>query len=469
MKFHLAIVGAGSAGLSLAAAAARLGQKVVLFEKNEMGGECLNSGCIPSKALLAAAKAAQDQRTSARFGIESSGPVIDFSKVMEHVEGVIATIAPHDSQARFEGLGVKVVRAHARFTGRTTLAANREEYAAHRIVIATGSRPRLPDIPGLVDVPYFTNETIFRSKVLPRHLVIIGGGPIGLELAQAFRRLGSGVTVLEAATPLGSEEPETGQVVLDQLRAEGVEIRPGARVTRAEKTSGGLLLHLEAEAAVAGSHLLLAAGRVPNYEGLDLDKAGIAVDEKGIRLDRGLRSISNRHVYVAGDAAGGLQFTHVAGHHAGLVLRSALFRWPVTNRTDNIPKVMFTDPELAQVGLSERQARAVHGKAVVAYCWPFSENDRAVAECATTGLVKIVAHSGGRILGVSIVAPGAGELIAMWALAISRGLRVSAVADMVLPYPTRSEAGKRAVMARYAALADKPYVRGLIACLRKLG
>jgi pyruvate/2-oxoglutarate dehydrogenase complex dihydrolipoamide dehydrogenase (E3) component/uncharacterized membrane protein YdjX (TVP38/TMEM64 family) len=469
MNYDLAIIGGGSAGLSVAASAAQLGQRVVLFEKGDMGGECLNAGCIPSKALLAAARAAQAHRTSAPFGVSADEPDINFTKVMDHVDGVIAGIAPHDSQARFEGLGVKVVRAHASFAGRNMLVANGEEFTARRMVIATGSRPFVPAIPGLAEVPYFTNETIFRNRTLPQHLVIIGCGPVGLEMAQAFRRLGSAVTVLEIAAPLGKEDPELANVVLDQLRSERIAIHGTARVTRVQESGSAILLHFDDMPPITGSHLLVAAGRVPNLDRLQLQDGGIEFDERGIKIDHTLRSISNRHVYVAGDAAAGLQFTHVAGYHAGLIIRSGLFRLPVRNRTDIIPRVTFTDPELAHVGLSEAEARKIHGVSVTVFRWQLGENDRALAEGAAAGSVKIVALKNGRIVGASIVAPGAGEMIAMWVLAVSRKLKVSAIADLVLPYPTRSEAGKRAVMSHYAELASKPYVRGLIAFLKKFG
>jgi pyruvate/2-oxoglutarate dehydrogenase complex dihydrolipoamide dehydrogenase (E3) component len=469
MTYDIAIIGGGSAGLSIAAAAAQLGQRIVLFEKGEMGGECLNAGCIPSKALLAAAKSAQAHRTSAPFGVSADEPEINFAKVMDHVEGVIASIAPQDSQVRFERLGVKVMRAQASFSGRNALVANGEEFTARRIVIATGSRPALPAVPGLAEVPYFTNETIFKNRTLPQHLVIIGCGPVGLEMAQAFRRLGSAVTVLEVATPLAKEDPELANVVLQWLRSEGIIIHGNARINRVEESGGALRLHIVGMPPITGSHLLVAAGRVPNLDGLLLHNGGIEFDEKGIKIDRALRSISNRHVYVAGDAAAGLQFTHVAGYHAGLIIRSALFRLPVRNRSDIIPRVTYVDPELSHVGLSEAEARKIHGDSISVYRWNFSENDRAVTEGRTEGLVKVVAQKNGRIVGAAIVAPGAGELIAMWALAVSQGLKVSAVADLVLPYPTRSEAGKSAAMTRYSSLAGKPYVRRLVAFLGKFG
>ncbi len=469
MYYDLAVIGAGSAGLSIAAAAAQFGEKVVLFEKGEMGGDCLNTGCVPSKALLAAAKAAQAHRTSAPFGVASDNPKINYAKAMAHVESVITTIAPLDSQERFEGLGVTVVRAAVRFKGTNALEAKGRSYGARRIVIATGSRAGVPPIPGINDVPFFTNETLFKNRVLPKHLIIIGGGPIGLEMALAHRRLGSDVTVLEAFQPLSKDDPELAKVVLDSLAAEGIAIRGGIKIERIEKTKSGIRVIAENNEIINGSHLLVAAGRVPNIEGLHLEQAGIDYTKRGITVDKGLRSVSNRHVYAAGDVAGGLQFTHVAGYHAGLIIRNALFRLPVKNRTDIIPWVTYTDPELAHVGLTEKDARALLGESIRVLRWHFNENDRAIAEGKSKGLVKIVTAKNGRILGASIVGPNAGDLIAMWTLAITQGLKVSAIASMVLPYPTFGEAGKRAAVTYYAGLANKPITRKIIGFLKKFG
>ncbi len=469
MQFDLAIIGAGSAGLSIAAAAAQFGEKVVLFEKHDMGGDCLNTGCVPSKALLAAAKAAQAHRSSAPFGIGSNVPAIDFAKVMAHVDSVISTIAPHDSQARFEGLGVTVVRAAARFTGRDQLEADGKTYSARRIVIATGSRAAVPPLPGINDVAFFTNETIFKNRQLPKHLIIIGGGPIGMEMAHAHRRLGSEVTVLEAFQPLGKDDPELANVVLQSLQAEGISIRGQTKIERIEKTKSGLRVVLVGGETLEGSHLLVAAGRAVNVGGLDLEKAGIEYSARGIVVDAGLRSVSNRKVYAAGDVAGGLQFTHVAGYHAGLIIRNALFRLPVKNRTDIIPWVTYTDPELAHVGLTEQQAKAQLGETIRVLRWNFLENDRAVAEGKTKGLVKVVTTKNGRILGCSIVGPNAGEMIAMWTLAVTQKLKVSAIAGLVLPYPTMSEAGKRAAVTYYAGVTAKPFVRRVIGFMKIFG
>ncbi len=469
MTFDIAVIGAGSAGLSVAAAAAQFGEKVVLFEKGEMGGDCLNTGCVPSKALLAAAKQAQAHRTSAKYGVASHKPAIDFAGVIAHVESVISAIAPHDSQERFEGLGVHVVRAAARFTGLRTINANGQTYTARRIVIATGSRAGVPPIPGINTVPYLTNETVFKNRTLPQHLIVIGGGPIGMEMAQAHRRLGSEVTVLEAFEPLAKDDPELTAIVLNALAEEGIAVKAQAAILNIEKFPDGIRVALKDGTAIEGSHLLVAAGRVANVEGLNLEAGNVAYTKRGITVDQSLRSTTNRKVYAAGDIAGGLQFTHVAGYQAGLVVRSLLFRLPVKNRTEIIPWVTYTDPELAHVGLNANDARVKFGDAVKVLKWTFKDNDRALAEGKTNGMIKIVTGKRGVVLGATIVGAQAGDLIAMWALAVMQRTKISAIANLVLPYPTLAEAGKRAAVSYYAGLAQKPLIRTVVGLLKKLG
>ena len=468
MIYDIAIIGAGSAGLSIAAAAAQFGEKVVLFEKAKMGGDCLNVGCVPSKALIAAAKYAQAQRSSAPFGIAAVEPKVDYAKVMNYVQSVISKIAPNDSVARFEGLGVKVVQAAAKFVSPQMIEANGETFKARRFVIATGSRAGLPPIPGLKDVPYLTNETLFDNRVLPTHLIVIGGGPIGLEMAQAHRRLGAKVTVLEAFKALAKDDAELSAITLSALRNEGIDLRENVGIKSANKTKSGITIILNTGEAIVGSHILVAAGRLPNIEGLNLEAAGIAYDRRGIKVDQGLRT-TNRRVYAAGDCAGGLQFTHVAGYHAGLIIRNALFRLPVRNRTDIIPWVTYTDPELANVGLREIEARKQFGDYVNVLRWNFSENDRAQAEGKTDGLIKIILGKGGVILGAGIAGPQAGELIAPFILAVTKKIKISAIANLVLPYPTLSEVGKRAAITNYAGLAKKPMMRRILGLLKIFG
>ena len=468
IKYDLAVIGAGSAGLSVAAAAAQFGEKVVLFEKAEMGGDCLNYGCVPSKSLLAAAKSAQAQRSSAQFGVAAVEPCVDYAKVMDYVHSVIAKIAPHDSQKRFEELGVLVVRAPAKFVDTTTVEADGKTYMARKVIIATGSRANVPDIQGIHDVPYLTNETIFKNRVLPKHLIIIGGGPIGMEMAQAHIRLGSQVTVLARSNVLAHDDPELTKVVVDALVSEGIELRTHADIVEIKKSKFDITVVLKDGTAVQGSHLLIAAGRRPNIETLNLTAAGIAYTESGVTVNEGLRT-TNPNVYAAGDVAGGLQFTHVAGYHAGLIIRNTLFRLPVKNRTDIIPWVTYTDPELAHVGLSELEARKLYGDKIKVLRWNFAENDRAQTEAKTIGLIKVIVSKKGRILGTNIVGALAGELIAPWVLAVSQKLKISAFANVILPYPTFGEIGKRAAITNYAGLAQKPLLRRALGFLKWLG
>ena len=360
LKPDICVIGAGSAGLSVAAAAAAFGVPVVLVEANKMGGDCLNTGCVPSKALLAAAKRAALMQTSGAFDVTMQGAAIDFTKVHDHVHRVIAAIAPADSAERFTGLGARVIKGHARFKDHWTVAVGDIEIRARRFVVATGSKPALPPIAGLDEGPYFTNETIFNLTALPRHLIVIGGGPIGIELAQAFRRLGSDVTVCEMAQPLAKDDPECAAIVLDQLEREGVVVRCGVKVARVDYAAGSVKVTIEAGdggATIEGTHLLVAAGRQPTTSELDLEAGGISYDSSGIAVNKKLKT-SNKRVYAIGDvAAGQLQFTHAGNYHAGLVIRNALFRLPVRVNNDVIPWVTYTEPELAQTGLSEAQAR----------------------------------------------------------------------------------------------------------------
>lgn len=470
----LCIIGAGSGGLAVAAGAARMGARTVLIEAAEMGGHCLNRGCVPSKALIAAAAAAEAQRSSAPFGVAAVEPTVDYAAVMAHVRDTIAAIAPHDSQERFEGLGVEVIRARARFTDARTVEAGGRRIRARRFVIAVGSAPMLPPIAGLVESGCLTSDTLWQNRERPSHLVIIGAGAIGLEMAQAHRRLGVPVTVVEAARALAGEDPEMADVVLARLRAEGVVLHEGMAVTAARRDEQGPALLLEDGTTVAGSHLLIATGRRANVDGLGLEAARIAHDRHGVTVDRGLRSVSNRRVYAIGDAAavggaGGLQFTHVAGHQAGLVIRSALFRLPVRYDACRVPRVIYTDPALARVGLTEAEARARHGRIDVAR-FPFASNDRARTGRTTDGLVKAITGRRGRILGASITGAHAGELIHPWALALAAGLKIGDMAGYVAPYPTLGEASKSAAGAHFAAiLFENRRVARIVRLLSRLG
>jgi pyruvate/2-oxoglutarate dehydrogenase complex dihydrolipoamide dehydrogenase (E3) component len=463
----ICVIGAGSGGLSVAAAAAAFGVPVVLIEKGKMGGDCLNFGCVPSKALLAAAKHAQTMRAGAPFGVASQRPAVDFTKVHGHVHGVIAAIAPNDSKERFTGLGVQVIAGAARFKDKETVAVGDGiEVKARRFVLATGSTPAAPPIPGLDQVAYLTNETVFDLTVCPEHLVVIGAGPIGLEMAQAFRRLGASVTVLEAAMPLAKDDPECAAIVLDQLAREGIAIRAGTNVLRIDPglKPRVVMATPDGEEIVEASHLLVATGRRPNLDGLDLPAARIKTGPHGIRVNKRLRT-SNRRVYAVGDVAGGLQFTHAANYHAGIVIRNTLFRLRAKVNDTVVPWVTYTDPELAHVGVTEAQA----GRGIRVLRWPYHENDRAQAERETRGHIKVITTGRGRILGATIVGAHAGELIMPWTLAVAQRLNVRAFAEMVVPYPTLAEIGKRAAVTYFAGSLTSPFVRRIIVALRRFG
>ena len=446
LRVDVAVVGGGSGGLSVAAGAVQMGASVVLFERAEMGGDCLNHGCVPSKATIAAAHAAQTFRGAGPFGVDPAEPVVSAGAVREHVRGVISAIAPNDSVERFEGLGVRVIRAEARFSGKRMLEGGGCRVRAKWIVLATGSSPAVPPIPGIDAVGFLTNETVFELDETPRHLIIVGGGPIGIELAQAHRRLGAKVTVLEMFSILPKDDPDAVAVIRRQLAREGVDVREGISVTGVSRSDAGIDVTIEENgkgASVQGSHLLIAAGRKPNLEGLDLGAGGVAHDRRGVTVDARLRS-SDRRVFAIGDIAGGFQFTHMASHHAGIVIRNALFRLPARAETRAVPWVTYTDPELAHVGLSASDARKALGDRVRIATWPFAENDRAQAERATEGFVKAVVGPKGRVLGATIVGARAGELIQPWVLAVARNLRIGAMAAVIAPYPTLGEASKRA-------------------------
>ncbi len=467
----ICVIGAGSGGLSVAAAAAAFGVDVVLVERGKMGGDCLNYGCVPSKALIAAANRAEEMSRAAAFGIAPAVPNIDFAAVRDHLRGVIDAIAPNDSVERFEGLGVKVIQAQGRFIDGRTLIAGDHRIAARRFVIATGSSPLVPEIAGLETVPFLTNETIFDVAERPDHLVILGGGAVGLELAQAHRRLGAKVTVVERNGCLSREDCELAAMALDALRDEGIDIRERCSVDRVAAHGERIRLVIRSadgsEAEIEGSHLLVATGRTPNLSTLGLDAAGVTHDGRGVTVDARLRS-SNRRIHAIGDAAGGPQLTHVANYHAGIVIRAMLFRLPAKVDYSALPRAIFLDPELAQIGLTEAQARARH-KDVQVLSWPLAENDRAQAEHATAGRIKLIATRRGRIVGVSILAKGAAEMGNFWSLALSKKMTLRDVAGFVSPYPTYGEIGKRAATSYFAGMARKPLVRWIVRLLRTFG
>lgn len=462
----ICVIGAGSGGLSVAAGAVQMGASVVLVERHRMGGDCLNTGCVPSKALLAAAHVAHAMRAAARFGIAAHEPEVDFAQVHAHVHGVIGAIAPHDSVARFEGLGVRVLLGSASFTSPQEVVVGEQRIRARRFVVATGSGPAVPELAGLEQVKFLTNETIFDLTELPRHLIVLGGGPIGIEMAQAFRRLGSRVTVLARGHILEKDEPEAIAVVRAALLAEGVELREHTNAASVAPDQAGVRVLLEGvDEALVGSHLLVAIGRRPSLDGLGLAEAGVETTPRGIKVDAGLRS-SNHRIFAIGDVAGGPQFTHIAGYHAGIVLRRALFSLPARTTYAALPWVTYTDPELAHAGLTEATAREA-GHTVQVLMQALDGNDRAQAERDTGGLIKVVLGKRGRILGATIVGPHAGEMIGLWGLAIQQGLKIGAIAGTILPYPTVSEISKRAAGGFYTPSLFSARTRWIVGLVQR--
>jgi pyruvate/2-oxoglutarate dehydrogenase complex dihydrolipoamide dehydrogenase (E3) component len=433
-RFDAAIIGAGAAGLSTAYGLARLGLKIALIERGVMGGECLNHGCVPSKALLAAARGGAD-----------------WGQAQARVRAAIAAIAPADSAERYAGLGCTVMRGQARLIGDREIDVEGRRIQARRVVVAVGSRTAVPAF--CTALPYLTNETIWDLPMLPAHLLILGAGPMGCEMAEAFANLGAQVTLIGHVLP--REAPALAAPIIESLAARGVTL-VGARAVAARP---GPALVLEDGTELTGSHLLLATGRVVDVTGL-----GLAAGPNGIRTDAGLRVHGHRHIYAAGDCAdpdgiGPQRLTHVAGAHAALLVRRIAFRLPGRLSATPPVRVVYTAPELAQVG-------ATTGATILTH--PFTENDRAIAEQNTIGLARLVLDARGRLIGAGITAPGAGEMIGLYALAIAQKLPLRALAGLMLPYPTRSEAGKRAAGSHFAARLFGPKIRKITGLLNHL-
>ena len=470
LKADLCVIGAGSGGLSAAAGAAMLGLKVVLFEKHKMGGDCLNYGCVPSKALLSAAKAAHAPSEAAKYGVNAPPASVNWDGVKAYVNQVIETIAPVDSQERFEGLGCTVIREAARFEDKDTIVSDSVRVKARRIIVATGSQAFIPPIPGLSEVPFLTNETIFSMPVFPQHLIVMGGGPIGLELAQAFGRLGARVTVIEMGRALARADEGHATLAVDTIRKEGVSILEGHKAARVSGQPGQITVHAEGPdgaTAIEGSHLLVALGRRAVLSGLDLDKGGVDHTPAGVAVGDNLRSKSNPRVWALGDSAGREQFTHVAGWHASVFIRRAFFKQGSTAASLPIPAVTYTSPEIAQIGLTEAEARKQFGDAVKTTAFPFHENDRAIAEGKTLGEAKLVLNKG-KLVGASIAGDGAGDILQLVSVAMSNGLKLTALTNFISPYPTRAEVVKRAASAHFTPSVFGKPARTLVSLLQRI-
>ncbi len=477
-KTHICVIGAGAGGLSVAAGAAQMGMKTTLIEAEKMGGDCLNTGCVPSKALLAAAKHAHLMRKETGFGVAASSPHIDFPHIHRHVQERIAHIAPHDSVERFEGLGVRVVLGKARFLAPKYIEVETGEgkkvIRARKFVIASGARPAIPDIKGLGDVPFFTSDTIFTLSTLPAHLAIIGAGPIGCEMAQAFIRLGAKVSLFAQGEILPREDRDLAEGLQKILMEEGVHIYSQEDVVRVSSSDKGIHIFSEysnrkgerAKREIFASHVLCAIGRRANIDWLE--GSDIPYDEGGVIVNHRLQT-AKRHIYALGDVVKNApQFTHAASYQAGIILRNIVFHLPARVNYRSLPHVTYTDPELASIGLSEAEARKKY-KNIKIITTPFAKNDRAICERKEEGFVKLILSKRGRVLGVGILAHHGGDLLVPWEILIRKKLKLSALAGAIMPYPSRSEASKAAASQYYAHFLFSKKVRLALKLLNLLG
>ena len=453
--YDLVVIGAGAAGLTAAGIGTNLGVKTLLIERARLGGDCTWTGCVPSKTLLHAAHVAHTMRTAGASGLSTVSPEVDFGKVMRQVRQTRQEIYEDaDAPEVFERMGVEVARGDARFEDPHTIVIDGEA-GARRLtgrffIVATGGRASAPPISGLHGVPYLTNENLFELEAQPSRLAILGGGPIGTEMAQAFRRLGSEVVVVEQGERiLSHDDPELSNMLLDVLKGEGIEYRFGAEVKEVARWGEGVELRVEGGAGVRASHLLVAAGRSPNVEGLNLEAAGVAYGEKGIEVDEHCRT-SQGHIYAVGDVTGRYQFTHMSEHMAKVAATNALLKLPSKVDTDHVPWVTYTSPELAHVGATEQQLQE-KGTSYETYRFPYSRLDRAITEHETVGLIKVHARGlDGKIYGASVLGARAGELITSYAIAARNGVTLRNLADTVIPYPTYGLGVRRAADQWYA-------------------
>ncbi|MDF1655310.1 MAG: FAD-dependent oxidoreductase [Coxiellaceae bacterium] len=454
IKTKLCVIGAGSGGLSVAAGAAQMGVDVVLIEPHKMGGDCLNYGCVPSKALISAARRAYEMQHSDSFGVTAEHMTIDFQQVHQHIQSVIAAIAPNDSVERFKSLGTRVIQESPRFIDPHTIETDSYRIHAKKIVIATGSSAFIPSIKGLDQTSYLTNENIFDLTELPKHLVIIGGGPIGCELGQAFAMLGSQVSIIQHGEILAKEDSDSRELIRKDLLATGVSLYEYSDISHIEKTSAGIDVTLTNDGqsmTISGSHLLIAAGRHANLQKLNLKAANIDHDERAIKVNSRLRT-NHKHIYAIGDVIGHYQFTHAAGYHAGIVIRNALFRLPSKVAYHAMPWVTYTRLEVAQVGLNEvmaTQQRIAYKKTT----FPFSDIDRAQAQLTTEGFIKVLTNKKGIVIGATIVGEQAGELILPWVMAVQQKMAIKKMTEIIAPYPTMSDITKR--------VAGQYYIRAI--------
>ena len=467
MKQDLVVIGGGPGGLVVASVAAQLGLKVTLVEQSDrLGGDCLHSGCVPSKSLIAMAHIVHTTRRGVANGLLSSMPAIDYASASAHVDRVIGKIQLHDDPERFRSYGCDVRFGKAVFTSEHEVVVNEEIIRGRRFVIATGSQPSVPPIPGLDEAGYETNETIFQRRDLPSRLAVIGGGPIGVELAQAFARLGCDVTIVEMAGQLlGRMDSKAAETLWQTLEAEGVRVRLAASISAVRRAGDSRQIVLESGETVECERIMVAAGRRPAVNGLGLDKAGVEFDQRGIQVDDRLRT-SQRHIYAIGDVTGPLQFTHVAEYQAGVVLANIAFRWPKKANYRVIPVVVYTDPEIAAVGLTEQQA-AEQGIRYEVAEFPMADVDRALADDAPTGFARFLL-SKGRIIGASIVGAHAGEVIHEVALAMQVKAKAKELSELVHAYPTYAQLNRRTINSSYTGLLQSRKLHLLVWLLNRL-
>lgn len=463
----LAVIGAGPGGLVVASVAAQLGLKVTLIEKSaQLGGDCLHSGCVPSKTLLQSARVAHLMRRGAHYGLPACEPEINMHHIVDRIEAVIAHLQKHDDPERFRGYGCEVLFGTARFINPREISVGGTPVRARRFVIATGSRPRIPPIPGLEETGFETNETIFRRRELPRRLVVIGGGPIGVELAQAFVRLGSQVSVVEKTGQLlPNTDSEVAGTLARQLEAEGVSLHLATDVRSARRDGDSRQLVLADGTTLECERLLVATGRRPDISGLGLDAAGVDHTAGGIRVDRRLRT-TRRHILAVGDVCGPLQLTHMAEYQAGIVLANILFRLPRKADYRVVPQVIYTEPEVARVGLSEDEAVRRGFRYDIAR-FPVEGIDRAITDGSGRGFIKLLVARG-RVIGASLIAPHAGELIHELALAMQVNARVREISALIHAYPTYSQLHRRAINARYSSKLYSRKTRFLVWLINRL-
>ncbi|MDP8320887.1 MAG: FAD-dependent oxidoreductase [Candidatus Stygibacter australis] len=465
--YHIIVIGAGSAGLTIASGAAGLGANVALLENHKMGGDCLNYGCVPSKTFLRSAHLAKDISRAAEFALDANLNIPDLKAVMRRVKKVIAEIEPHDSRERYESLGVKVFMGESSLIDNHTVKTGDKTITGKKIVIATGSKARIPDLPGLNEVSYLTNKTIFDLEKLPTHLMIIGGGPIGLELGQGFRHLGSRVTIIDRNEHLfPKDDPEVWDVMKKVLQDDGVELLLQSKVNAVSQKDKEITIEIKTSKGIefiSGDALLVSSGRIPDTEGLGLANIGIKTDKRGyIITDRSMRT-STKNIFAAGDVTGPFQFTHMAGYQGGKVVPNALMNLRQKANYNIVPWTTYTKPEVAHVGYTEPWAKklGIFKESIISQ---LNENDRAKSENDRAGFLKLILGKKGKIIGATLVSEKAGEMIPLASMAITKGMKASAFASLIFSYPTEAEIFQR-LSFNYLKRSLKPWMKNLIKSL----